>query len=198
MNKVLVPIDGSDNSMAALRHVLRSVARETLQVVIVNVQPALTRRIGRFVPAADRDAWRGDTWEQERYDVKNGCFPPDADRALTGRFSTVMQALIKYSMAYRAYVDWTRVRKDMVNPGMTDRLAYELLPSVDDMKAVYAEARKIADAYPASDGAKVLREMLELGGEAEVLKPSFKAALKRSAAAICRNWRPANGSAASA
>ena len=148
--------------------------------------------VPNFRNKADRDAWRGDTWEQERYDVKNGCFPPDADRALTGRFSTVMKNLIKYSMAYRAYVDWTRVREDMVNPQQTDRLAYELLPLVDDMKAVYAEARKIADAYPDSDGAKVLREMLELGGEAEVLKPSFKAALKRRAAKLppdeLRDW----------
>lgn len=137
-----------------------------------------------FRKKKDRDAWRGDTWEQERYDVKNGCFPKDADRALTGRFTTVMKNLIQYSMAYRAYADWAKVREDLVNPESADRLAFELLPSADAIKAVYAEARKIADAYPASDGARVLREMLELGGEAAVMKPGFKTELKRRAAKL--------------
>ncbi len=135
-----------------------------------------------FRKKKDRDAWRGDTWEQERYDVKNGCFPAGADRALTGRFTTVMKDLVQYSLAYRAYADWSKVRKDMVDPSKVEWLAYELLLLADAMKSVYAEARKIADAFPSSDGARVLREMLELGGEPEVMKPGFKAALKRLAA----------------
>lgn len=63
MNKILVPIDGSENSMDALRHVLRTNPADALQVLVLNVQPLLTRHISRFVSAADRDAWR-----QERAD----------------------------------------------------------------------------------------------------------------------------------
>ncbi|MCX7272902.1 MAG: universal stress protein [Burkholderiales bacterium] len=58
MTRVLVPVDGSENSMKALRHVLAGAAGQPLKVVLLNVQPALTRRIGRFVPAAGRDDWR--------------------------------------------------------------------------------------------------------------------------------------------
>ncbi len=58
MTRVLVPVDGSENSMKALRHVLASAAGQSLKVVVLNVQPALTQRIGRFVPAARRDDWR--------------------------------------------------------------------------------------------------------------------------------------------
>ncbi len=64
MNKILVPIDGSENSMDALRHVLRTNPADALQVLVLNVQPLLTRRISRFVSAAERDAWR-----QERADA---------------------------------------------------------------------------------------------------------------------------------
>ena len=64
MNKILVPIDGSENSLDALRHVLRTNPADALQVLVLNVQPILTRRISRFVSAAERDAWR-----QERADA---------------------------------------------------------------------------------------------------------------------------------
>ena len=125
-----------------------------------------------------RDLWRNDTWEQKRYDVKNGCFPKGADPALTGRFSTLMSKLIRHALAYRAYVDWSKVQKEMVNPEAVRLLARDTMAVVND-KVTYAEARKLADAYPASDGARVLREMLELGGESEVRNPAFKAALRR-------------------
>ncbi len=58
MTKVLVPIDGSENAMDALRHVLRGGPVDSLRIVVLNVQPALTSRIGRFVSAAKRNAWR--------------------------------------------------------------------------------------------------------------------------------------------
>ncbi len=58
MNKVLVPIDGSENSMDALRHVLRTNPADALQVLVLNVQPLLTRHISRFVSSAEREAWR--------------------------------------------------------------------------------------------------------------------------------------------
>lgn len=58
MKKILVPIDGSPNSLEALRHLMRHSAANTLEVLLLNVQPALTRRIGRHVSSAKRDAWR--------------------------------------------------------------------------------------------------------------------------------------------
>lgn len=64
MTKVLVPIDGSPNALNALRHLLRSVPMDALRVVLLNVQPALNRRIGRHVAGAQRNGWR-----QERADA---------------------------------------------------------------------------------------------------------------------------------
>ncbi len=58
MPKILVPVDGSRNAMAALRQAMRTGPLDSLQLLLVNVQPTLTRRIGRFVSGAERDSWR--------------------------------------------------------------------------------------------------------------------------------------------
>jgi hypothetical protein len=147
-----------------------------------------------FRKKTDRNAWRGDDWAQKRYDVRKGCFPAGADPALTGRFSGVMKDLIRLSTAYRAFADWERVRGDLTNPGSVLALCAKVADNLDGMLETYGWARKIADAYPASDGARVLREMLEVGCEAEVMKPGFKAALRRTLAALIRKYGEASQS----
>ncbi|HVO05173.1 MAG TPA: universal stress protein [Burkholderiaceae bacterium] len=58
MLNVLVPIDGSDNSLNALRHAVDEYRRDhDLRLHLLHVQPRLSRHISRFVGRADRAAW---------------------------------------------------------------------------------------------------------------------------------------------
>ena len=58
MLNVLVPIDGSDNSLNALRHAIDEYRRDhALKLQLLHVQPRLSRHIARFVRSSDRDAW---------------------------------------------------------------------------------------------------------------------------------------------
>jgi len=58
MLNVLVPIDGSDNSLNALRHAVDEYRRDhDLTLHLLHVQPRLSRHISRFVGRADRAAW---------------------------------------------------------------------------------------------------------------------------------------------
>lgn len=58
MLNVLVPIDGSDNSLNALRHAVQEYQRDhDLKLHLLHVQPRLSRHIARFVSRSDRTAW---------------------------------------------------------------------------------------------------------------------------------------------
>jgi YjbE family integral membrane protein len=58
MLNVLVPIDGSDNSLNALRHAIAEYRRDhDLQLQLLHVQPRLSRHIARFVRGSERAAW---------------------------------------------------------------------------------------------------------------------------------------------
>jgi len=56
MRKILVPVDGSDLSEAAVRAVVAQARREPIAAIhLLNVQPKPSRYLGRFV---SRAAWR--------------------------------------------------------------------------------------------------------------------------------------------
>lgn len=59
MEKVLVPVDGSENALAAVRQVIADASRNRdREVVLLNVQPALPRHISRFLKRSDRNGFR--------------------------------------------------------------------------------------------------------------------------------------------
>ncbi len=61
MEKVLVPVDGSENALAAVRQVIADGARSPeREVVLLNVQPALPRHITRFFNRSEGDGYRHD------------------------------------------------------------------------------------------------------------------------------------------
>ena len=61
MLKVLVPIDGSQNSLRALRHAIAEYQRHhELELHLLNVQPQLSRHVARFVNRNDRDSWHAE------------------------------------------------------------------------------------------------------------------------------------------
>jgi YjbE family integral membrane protein len=61
MLKVLIPVDGSTNALRAVRHAMAEYQRHhELELHLLNVQPRVSRHIGRFVSRSDREAWQHD------------------------------------------------------------------------------------------------------------------------------------------
>ena len=61
MLKVLIPVDGSANALRAVRHAIAEYQRHhELELHLLNVQPRLSRHIGRFVSRDDREGWQRD------------------------------------------------------------------------------------------------------------------------------------------
>lgn len=125
-----------------------------------------------------RELYRNDDWDQQRIDPEKCMFPARADRELTGQFSTVISQLLVHSLTYRSYLDWDKVLDDMVNPEEIVGLLERVVEAWPDLKKTYALARKIADAYPRGEGARVLREMLAIGCEDDLAKPRALTKLK--------------------
>jgi len=65
MLKILLPIDGSRNSIIAARHVAREFARNpVLEVHLLNVQPPLSWHVARFIGRKSREAYHADEAEK--------------------------------------------------------------------------------------------------------------------------------------
>jgi nucleotide-binding universal stress UspA family protein len=72
MLKVLVPVDGSDNALGAVRHAMAEYQRHhELEIHLLNVQPRLSRHIGRFLSRSDRDSWHADQAGQAMQSAKD-------------------------------------------------------------------------------------------------------------------------------
>jgi len=71
MLNALVPVDGSDNSLCAVRHVVKLIQdREPLQVHLLNVQPPLRGDVTTFVAG---DAVKGFHFEEASKALKRAC-----------------------------------------------------------------------------------------------------------------------------
>ena len=61
MVKVLVPVDGSANSMYAVRHVMKEFAKHrAIDIQLLNVQAPLPRHISQFVSRKNRASFHAD------------------------------------------------------------------------------------------------------------------------------------------
>jgi len=79
--KVLIPVDGSRNSLGAVRHAIDEYRRHhELELHLFNVQPRLSRHISRFVGRREREAYMHDR----------------ADAALASAVALVVQAQVPY------------------------------------------------------------------------------------------------------
>jgi len=59
MNKVLIPVDASSNTMLALQHAVNAYGRDShTEFHICNVQPRLNRHMGRFLSKQNVDEWQ--------------------------------------------------------------------------------------------------------------------------------------------
>ena len=58
MKRVLIPVDGSAQSLEAVRCTLREGAAAISHIDLLNVQPLLNRHVSRWVPRGQADGWR--------------------------------------------------------------------------------------------------------------------------------------------
>ncbi len=80
------------------------------------------------------------------------------------------------------------MQSSLVRPEGFLPVAKRLMDSYKDLAKTYRDAKIIVREYPKSDGAQVLREMLEVGEADKVLKPSFLPALRKEVAALTRKF----------
>ena len=60
MKKILIPVDGSSQSLAAVHEAMREGPGAVERIDLVNVQPLFNRYVSRWIPRAHRDGWRYD------------------------------------------------------------------------------------------------------------------------------------------
>lgn len=140
-----------------------------------------------FRKKKDRDAYRNDHFAQKRYNVNNGCFPKNADKKLTGQFTTIMKSLIHHTVVSRSVQDWLSVLEDVKQPKRVVEIVDQFVQEYDSMKESMREARKLINAYPGSDGARVLSEMMELAEAAKVTRTSFLVKMKKERRCLRRS-----------
>lgn len=137
-----------------------------------------------FRDKSQRNACRDDHFAQKRFDAKNGLFPANADTAISHTFSITMRDLIGLSTQFRAYRDFARIAEDMTTPSSAVMLADKVLASAARYADVVKAAKVICDAYPQSEAARVLGEMMVIGHADEVLKPDFEKKIRAERGAL--------------
>ena len=143
-----------------------------------------------FRDRKQREAWQDDTFGGPRYDTVNGPFPRNADRKLVGTFSTVMKDLLSHMETARAARDWLTVAADMEDPREAVPVLDRFLENVDGMKKTFAAARKLVKAHPRSDGARSIREVLDLAEADTVTRKSFIEKVRKDRARLKRKRGP--------
>lgn len=133
-----------------------------------------------FRRKADRDRWRHDTFACPRYDVAKGCFPRNADPAKTERFATLMRDLDQLVPLYRAWDEYAKLADAVKDKSELVALSDRLLEHIAPLQATVRAARALAAAYPRSDGARLLREMLSLGDQRRMLSPTLAREVKQA------------------
>ncbi len=138
-----------------------------------------------FRDKAQREAWRNDTWAQEPIDTRTYAFGPGADTSRgAADFSRTMADLTRHAPDVRAWLDWQKV--EIQSPEAIVPVGQTVVNNHPATVEIYRRARRIAEAYPGTEGARVLLEMLDLGCEKDVLDKGFLAKVKRTLAAIKR------------
>jgi predicted dehydrogenase len=113
----------------------------------------------------EREAYRHDDEAQERFDHVNGLFGAAGAEALAQEFSRTARDLIGLAVLHRAHRDCRRVAADLKRPEEAEALAKRLEEAMPRLRELQQTARRIADAYPGTAGARVMEELLELSGE---------------------------------
>jgi hypothetical protein len=137
-----------------------------------------------FRVRAQRDAWRSDDGAQPHLDPRTHLFGRDTGSPEVAGFNATIASLIELSQLYRAWSAWDAVAAEMVAPAEAAAAGELLLPRLAELRATYRDARRIVDAFPKSQGARALRELLDASGESVATKPAFAAKLKKRIAEL--------------
>ena len=121
-----------------------------------------------------RDRYRHDHWQQKHVDPDK-IFPDDQNLAITNDFSPAMIALNRAVTKVRKALDAIKVFPCALPEDKTKivEIVKDVRDSIPEYAGIYARARKIADAYSGSPGARAIREMLvDVGEEPRVMDVS--------------------------
>jgi predicted dehydrogenase len=134
-----------------------------------------------------RTAWRRDADAQKPYNWRRGPFPRGADTRKLAGFTTVMKDLINmHATGARAVLDWLSVAPDVKEPAGVVEVIDRFIAGHADMKRTFAAARRMMNAYPKSDGATMIREMLDLADADRVGSAVFLARAKKERSRLKR------------
>ncbi|MBO4305319.1 MAG: hypothetical protein J6A21_12110 [Lentisphaeria bacterium] len=117
-----------------------------------------------------RDRYRNDNWMAKHIEPEK-IFPEDQDTSITNDFAPACKAFVPLVTLVRSALDgmkvYDAVKKE--NKILVIEKVKELRSRLDEIRKSYSRVRKIADAYPSSQGGEALREKLELGEEARIM-----------------------------
>lgn len=108
----------------------------------------------------ERDAWRDDHFRQTAYDAADGVFGGPKDEAVARGFTAVVRDLLASTNAVAAHRAWSRIAEDIGDGEFLDGLASQAEAAQPALEAARLAARRIIEAYPSTDGARVLGEIL--------------------------------------
>ncbi len=131
-----------------------------------------------FRDPKQRDHHRNDHRAQKRYDVEHGAFGGKFDRELAGQFNTAMKHLDQLAKAYSSWSAWAGLVDDMKEPAKVLDLTDKLSEAHAQCRPWLGVARRIADAHPETDAARVINELLDLCNEPVTTRPDFADWLK--------------------
>jgi len=86
--------------------------------------------------------------------------------------------LIRQTSVYRQCRDWSKIADDVANPMPLVYYMDHLETLLPALRSAQQAARRLADRYPESDGARVLGELLAMGDEAVVAGSDYEQRLK--------------------
>ena len=117
-----------------------------------------------------RNRYRGDNWLPPHIDPAH-IFPDNQDLAVTGDFAPVCKTMIPLIRLVRCALDGMKVY-DFVQKEqqiLVIDTVKELRSRIGEVQDCYRRMRKIADAYPESQGGVAMLEKLDLGEEALIM-----------------------------
>ncbi len=113
-----------------------------------------------FRVPSEREAYRNDEFRQPAYDTRTGVFGGATDDPLARRFTTVMRDLIAATNAVCAHRAWASIAEDVEDPSFLTTLEANAAAALPKLEEASKAARQIIAAYPNTDGARVLGEIL--------------------------------------
>ena len=120
-----------------------------------------------------RDKYRRDTFACPRIDHVNAMFPKNADKKIVGEFTSIMAELLHRAPQCRAVADWATLSHVVKDRRPLRAFVGDVLEALPVIRAAFKRAAGIADAYPKSQGARVIRELLELADSRTVASRNY-------------------------